>query len=79
MKLSAVTVVLIYWPGTVKVLDNQGNSRNCEAIIAGYQRHGLKFAIVYEDQNLGMAHDVGKLPDIIAQGKADMRSSSTGF
>ncbi len=29
-------------------------------------------SLVYEDHNLGMGHEQGKIPDIIAQGKADM-------
>ena len=72
MKLSGVSGVLIDWPGTAKLWDYPSNLRNCEAIIAGTQRHGLDFAIVYEDHNLGMAHDAGMITDMIAQGKADM-------
>ena len=53
MKLSGVTGVLIDWPGTAHVYDYPTNLRNCEAIIAGTERHGLQFAIVYEDHNLG--------------------------
>ena len=53
MKLSGVTGVLIDWPGTSGKMDYAGNFRNCEAIIAATQRHGLQFAIVYEDHNLG--------------------------
>jgi len=72
MKLSGVSGVLIDWPGTANVYDYAKNKQNSEAIIAGCGRVGLEFAIVYEDHNLGMAHDDGKLGDIIGQGKADM-------
>ncbi|CAG2179616.1 unnamed protein product, partial [Oppiella nova] len=73
MKLSGVTGVLIDWPGTAKVWDYTGNAANCEAIVKGCERVGLDYAIVYEDHNLGMARDAGKLNvSIIEQGKADM-------
>jgi len=72
MKLSGVTGVLVDWPGTAHVYDYPANHANSEAIIAGCTRAGLEFAIVYEDHNLGMAHDAGLISDIIAQGKADM-------
>jgi hypothetical protein len=72
MKLLGVTGVLIDWPETAKVCDYPTNMRNCEAIIKGCERVGLEFAIVYEDHNLGMAKEQNMIPDIMAQGKADM-------
>jgi hypothetical protein len=58
MKLSGVSGVLIDWPGTANIFDYAKNKQNCEAIIAGTARHGLEFAIVYEDHNLGMGRVV---------------------
>jgi len=54
MKLSGVSGVFIDWPGTANVFDYAKNKQNSEAIIKGCERHGLQFAIVYEDHNLGM-------------------------
>jgi len=69
MKLSGVTGLLIDWPGTSGKLDYGTNMRNAEAIIAATEKHGLQFAIVYEDHNLELAG----IADHIGQGKADMQ------
>ncbi|CAG2111714.1 unnamed protein product, partial [Medioppia subpectinata] len=68
MKVSGISGVLIDWPGSSGLLDYGTNMRNAEAIIAGTQRAGLEFAVVYEDNNL----DLAKMPDHIGQAKKDM-------
>lgn len=68
MKTAGISGVFLDWPGTTQYADYPKNSQNGEAIIAGIERAGLQFAVVYEDNNLVLA-GVG---DKIGQGTADM-------
>jgi hypothetical protein len=72
MKYAGVDGVLVDWPGTTQAWDYPKNMRNADAFISKLEAAGLEFAIVYEDHNLGMAHDGGMIGDILAQGRADM-------
>ena len=75
MKLSGVTGVLIDWPGTLNKLDYAANLENCNSIIARTKRHGLEFAVVYEDNNL----DLGGATDKVGQAKADMKYLQSNY
>jgi hypothetical protein len=68
MKAAGIAGVFIDWPGTTEAYDYPKNKENCEAIIEGTERAGLKFAIVYEDNNLKLA----SVPDVTGQAVADM-------
>ncbi|EFA01070.1 glycoprotein endo-alpha-1,2-mannosidase [Tribolium castaneum] len=69
MKTAGIKGIFLDWPGTTQAMDYPKNRENCEAIIAGTERAGLQFAVVYEDNNLNLAG----VPDKIAQGTADMQ------
>ncbi|KAJ3660971.1 hypothetical protein Zmor_005397 [Zophobas morio] len=68
MKAAGISGAFIDWPGTYEMYDYPQNKRNAEAIIEGIRRNGLKFAIVYEDNNLNLA----SVPDQIGQATIDM-------
>ena len=72
MKYSGIDGVLIDWPGTTNAYDYPKNKANCEAIIAGAERIGLEFAIVYEDHNIKLAGEAGFISDWMGQAQADM-------
>ena len=57
MKLSGIDGVLIDWPGRQTVHDYPLLVKNTAAIVSRLDRVGLRFAIVYEDQNLVNAVD----------------------
>ena len=52
MKLSGIDGVFIDWPGLQNYSDFSMNVQNSNAIISRLARVGLKYAIVYEDQDL---------------------------
>jgi hypothetical protein len=52
MKLSGIDGVFIDWPGTLNYSDFAMNAENTNIIISRLGKVGLKYAIVYEDQNL---------------------------
>jgi hypothetical protein len=66
-----VSGVLIERPKTANILDYPKNKRTAKLSSKGLNDMALN-SLVYEDHNLGMGHEQGKIPDIIAQGKADM-------
>lgn len=68
MKLSGVDGILIDWPGTLNANDYFKNRQNAEAFINMVDKVGLKFSVVYEDNNLNL----GSAPDKIAAAKNDM-------
>jgi Alpha-L-arabinofuranosidase B (ABFB) domain len=72
MKLSGIDGVLIDWPGTTSLYDYPRNKFNSEAMIARSARTGLQFGIIYEDQNINIAANLGVVGDKIGQAKADM-------
>ncbi len=72
MKYSGVDGVLLDWPGSQAVWDYPKNRQNAEAMIRQTAKFGLKFAVVYEDHNLRMAHDAGLLPDMMTAAQQDM-------
>jgi hypothetical protein len=55
MKLSGIDGIFIDWPGTTSYADYLKNVANSNAVIARLTSVGLKYAIVYEDQNLQYA------------------------
>lgn len=67
MKLSGIDGVFIDWPGTQNVYDYKKNLQNSEKMIAQMEKVGLKYSIVYEDQNLNSTAG-----DKIEKAKADM-------
>ncbi|HTB53057.1 MAG TPA: hypothetical protein VK718_09825 [Ferruginibacter sp.] len=73
MKLSGIDGVFIDWPGTVSNADLPKNLANSNVIISRLARAGLKFAVVYEDQNLK------GLTNPIAQAQADMSYLQTNY
>jgi hypothetical protein len=52
MKLSGIDGLFIDWPGVQTAFDYPLMVKNTERVIGMLDRVGLKFAIVYEDQNL---------------------------
>lgn len=72
MKLSGIDGVLIDWPGTTNLYDYPRNKFNSEAMIARLAKVGLRFGIVYEDQNINIAARQGVVTDKIGQARADM-------
>jgi hypothetical protein len=72
MKYAGIDGVLIDWPGTIQAWDYPKNRQNAEAVIAATTRIGLEFGIVYEDHNVGMAHDAGLVGNEIAAAQSDM-------
>lgn len=73
MKLSGVDGVFIDWPGTVIAADLPQNLANSNVIISRLSNLGLKFAVVYEDQNLkGLTNPIG-------QAQADMSYLQTNY
>lgn len=72
MKLSGIDGVLIDWPGTTNLYDYPRNRFNSEAVINKIHEVGLKFGIVYEDQNINIAYNAGAISDKIGQARADM-------
>ena len=66
MKLSGIDGLFIDWPGTIGTNDLGQNLANSNVIISRLSRVGMKYAVVYEDQNLkGLSNPV-------AQAQADM-------
>jgi hypothetical protein len=55
MKLSGIDGVLIDWPTTIQQYDYPKNISNAEALIAECGRVGLKYGVVYEDNNYTLA------------------------
>lgn len=72
MKLSGIDGVLIDWPGTTNLYDYPRNKSNSEAVINKLPQVGLSFGIIYEDQNIRIAHEAGAIQDRIGQARADM-------
>ncbi len=73
MKYSGIDGVLIDWPGTINAWDYPKNRQNAEAIIAGAQKLGLEFGIVYEDNNIRLTSNAGVWSgDWLAQARSDM-------
>ena len=72
MKYSGADGVLIDWPGTHNVYDYPKNRQNSESLIAQTAKVGLDFAVVYEDQNINIGYNLGKIPDKIAAAQQDM-------
>ncbi len=68
MKLAGVDAIAMDWPGTMNVLDYPKNKQNAEAMINRLDKVGLKYTIVYEDNNLNL----GNAPNKITQAQADM-------
>ena len=69
MKLSGIDGVFIDWPGTQGgVLDYALMVRNTNSMVVLLNKVGLKYAIVYEDQNLNN----NLVLDKVAQAKTDM-------
>jgi hypothetical protein len=72
MKYSGADGVFMDWPGTTVAWDYVKNSKNADNFINKLEGAGLDFAIVFEDHNLGLAHDAGFINDVLGQGRADM-------
>ena len=60
MKLSGIDGVFIDWPGTFSNSDWPQNVGNSNVLVSRLAKAGLKYAIVYEDQNLSAI--TGPLP-----------------
>jgi hypothetical protein len=73
MKLSGIDGVFIDWPGTQNKNDYPLLVRNTVSIVSMLARFGLKYAIVYEDQNLVNASDK------IVQAQSDMTYLQSNF
>lgn len=68
MKYAGIDGILMDWPGTLQAFDYAKNLKNAEAMLNRSSAFGLKFAIVYEDQNIKN----GGAADARAAGKSDM-------
>jgi hypothetical protein len=73
MKLSGIDGVFIDWPGTQNKNDYPLLARNTVKIVSQIAKVGLRFGIVYEDQNLVQT------ADRIGQARADMIYLQTQF
>ncbi len=73
MKLSGIDGVFIDWPGTVSYNDLPENLSSCNIIISRLAKVGLKYAIVYEDNNLQYSSNK------IATAQADMSYMQTNY
>ncbi len=72
MKYSGIDGVCIDWPGTTRLYDYPLLFRNTEKIVSMLSRIGLRYAIVYEDQDINIAFKKGVVGDRIAAARADM-------
>ncbi len=72
MKYSGADGVLIDWPGTQSLYDYPKNLQNAEMLIAQTAKIGLDFAIVYEDQNIQIGYNLGRITDKVAAAQQDM-------
>jgi len=79
MRIAGIDGVLMDWPGTVNAWDYPKNLQNANAMIDRTQNFGLGFAIVYEDHNIGMAHDAGFIGDKLQAGRQDMSYISNNY
>jgi hypothetical protein len=73
MKYSGIDGVCIDWPGITQLYDYPLLVRNTERIISRIAKVGLKYSIVYEDQDIHIAQDKGVVKDPIAAAQNDMR------
>lgn len=71
MKLSGIDGIFIDWPGTLNYSDFRKNLANTNVIVSRLANVGLKYAIVYEDQNLQYASPSTPSGEIAAA-QADM-------
>ncbi len=74
MKLSGIDGVFFDWPGTLPVNDYALMVRNTEKMIDQLNKVGLKFAIVYEDQNL-----INHTTNYVTQAQADMNYMASHY
>lgn len=72
MKLSGIDGVLIDWPTTINLYDYPKNLSNAEALISQISKVGLKYGIVYEDNNVQIAFSKDSITDKIAVAQNDM-------
>ena len=72
MKYSGIDGVCIDWPGTTRLYDYPLLVRNTERIVSALGKIGLRYAIVYEDQDINIAFRAGALKDRIAAARTDM-------
>lgn len=79
MKLSGIDGVLIDWPGITRLYDYPLLVRNTEKIIDKIKDVGLKFAVVYEDQNINIAFNNKVISDKITAAKKDMAYVSANY
>jgi hypothetical protein len=73
MKYSGIDGVCIDWPGVTNLYDYPLLVRNTEKIISLVGRVGLRYAIVYEDQDINIAFKQGVIKDKVAAARTDMR------
>lgn len=79
MKLSGIDGVLIDWPGITKLYDYPLLVRNTEKFIEKIAKVGLKFAIVYEDQNINIAYNNNVITNKISAAKNDMAYLASNY
>jgi uncharacterized membrane protein YgcG len=72
MKYAGIDGALIDWPGTSQTSDFAKNVQNAEAFMAMTSQMGLEFAIVYEDQDVGIAYSAGVIGNEISAAMNDM-------
>ncbi|MDB5802247.1 MAG: hypothetical protein JWL63_3186 [Rhodocyclales bacterium] len=72
MKLTGIDGVLIDWPGTINLYDYPRNRANSEAFIAQVAKTGLKYGIIYEDQNVNIAFNNNVITDKVAAARKDV-------
>jgi hypothetical protein len=78
MKLSGIDGIFIDWPGTINYSDYLKNVANANVVISRLAKVGLKYAVVYEDQNLQFATPSTQAAQIAAA-KADMNYIQTNY
>jgi hypothetical protein len=79
MKLAGVDGVFIDWPGRIALYDYPANAANTDSIIARIRKTGLHYAIVYEDQNVGIAFRAHAITDEIEAARQDIRYLATHY
>lgn len=79
MKYSGIDGVCIDWPGVTQLYDYPLLVRNTEKVISLIGKVGLRYAVVYEDQDINIAAGAGIVKDKIAAAKEDMRYLHTHY
>ena len=79
LKLSGIDGVFFDWYGTIDFNDWKIIKQSTENAVSVFQKAGLEFGIVYEDQVLKIALDNKKTPSLIDGGQQDLTYLKNNF